>query len=196
MKHPSFAEYKAMQQKNPCAGDEPAPMSGFVVGPLVLRSDMDLDAVTRAVLEAKQTPEWWEHVPVMYRGSRCELPILGEGASRTVVGLPSDDWVLKIGESMSAWEQNKREVDLFHRSHGEQRDRLAKPVYWADDFSWVIFERVACDWERVHREFDEMMDLERLYRGVVWDLHEGNYGFRPDGTLIVVDYGHQIGGPL
>lgn len=129
-----------------------------------------------------------------------DFKFLGSGVSRRVFAL-SETLALKVDNLSDSWAHagsNETEwntyQDLCDRGAG---DLVAKIHAHADDFSWLIVERVEGTAEDLGRE-DGFYDVRRTLQSEygIGDLHDGNMGRRHDGSWVAIDYAYIGGGAM
>ena len=132
--------------------------------------------------------------PNMRREDFPAFPYLGSGVSREVYAL-SDNYVLKIAKTPDSFAGGNREEVKFCESLSEEEMHLVAKVYIAaDDYSWIISERIESLEEDCERDGNFHEVRNALTELGVRDLHPANMGRREDGTWCAVDYGYQGAG--
>lgn len=115
------------------------------------------------------------------------LPLLGYGSARMVFAL-SDDKVLKVALTRYGMQANRRE--LFAATRLPQN--LVAQVYEGDaDGLWLVQERVQI-LDDASKDLRPRMwaisnDIREIIPQAQSDVHYGNFGYRRDGSLVMVD---------
>lgn len=121
------------------------------------------------------------------------LQMLGCGVSRTTYAL-SDTEVLKYATDMYSHAGNNRsEHAAWENIEGSEYESCFARVYAISaDGRWMVSERLegtAGDLGHRHGDTDT---LEEMWNAASWfdisDLHDGNWGWREDGSAAILDY--------
>ena len=92
---------------------------------------------------------------ILYHDSISKM---GEGESRVGYSFKDKPWVLKLAKSVKGAEDNKRELDIHQRKHGQGASDIFVNLYYWDDVNedpwWVISEKV--------KPLSEIEDIEVL----------------------------------
>ena len=112
------------------------------------------------------------------------LPCLGSGVSRSVYDL--GDVVLKIDDGGNYAGNCASEVACWEEFKGTEHEHLFARIH-AYGRGWIIAEKASPDYTlyRSQEGADVRAQLEWLGIG---DLHDGNLGFREDGSGCAIDY--------
>jgi hypothetical protein len=112
------------------------------------------------------------------------LPHLGSGVSRSVYDL--GDVVLKVDDGSNYAGNCASEVAAWEEYEGTEYEHLFARIF-AHGRGWIIAEKAETDYSlyRSQAGRDVINQLEWIGIG---DLHEGNIGFRSDGTGCAIDY--------
>lgn len=127
-----------------------------------------------------------ETLPTLLR----TLEELGAGVSRTVYAI-SDTEVLKYAHNRNSHAGNNRtEWDSYHRIAESDRHYFAACYAISDDGVWMVSERAAGSAYDLGSDFgDDPWDAIQTAEDYgISDLHDGNYGFRADGSALILDY--------
>lgn len=128
--------------------------------------------------------------------------IIGKGISRIVIKIPSEivkdkegywnsprGYCVKIAEDDNGFDQNKKEVELYHRKDlGNKQQLILPPFDWSDDYSWVLYPIANTkvsneDYRKFKQKCAEMNILQ-----IVRDITPENIG-KYKGTMYIIDSG-------
>lgn len=118
------------------------------------------------------------------------LEELGQGVSRQVFAI-SDTEVLKYAYNIHSHAGNNRtEWDAFHRIADCDRIYFAECYAISEDGRWMVSERAEGTAYDLGNDFGEdPWEAISVAEGYgISDLHDGNYGFRADGSALILDY--------
>lgn len=90
---------------------------------------------------------------------------------------------------------NRAEFDFYTMTTDEIRAKLAKPVYISRNGRVIVMERVT-PWRKAQPElsaYKTASEIEAFVNKIhgcnIGDLHDGNFGIRDNGEIVVIDYG-------
>jgi hypothetical protein len=115
------------------------------------------------------------------------------GAGRTRATYAAAEFVLKVAgvhwvdpnSEQAGKEAIRKEVDRYQQLDDKDVIKFARPIIWAFDYSWAIYERA----EKIGQfdNFQWKQLLELAYRHRIWDMIPENAGWRK-GVPIIIDY--------
>lgn len=149
-------------------------------------------------MNANEMVDHAEYLSLQYVEDRYQKITGSSGCSRSVT--IEGEYAFKAVHNAKNANQNRAEWDFYLMTTDEVRAKLAKPVYISRNGNVIVMEVLTPWTDRTDRDGTKYGGLSRhetmietltneAHGFAMADLHGGNWGIRPDNTVVLLDYG-------